>query len=136
MPLGEKVAEEKGKATGMSIKSIGPEGTTIEISTAGEVKGFGRHPSGRSMATQTVLEGPSTSRATGQGVLATTDGESLPWHAYGIGRTVGGRAKGIYVLTFSTHSQKYAWMNDALFVVDAEISADLSEFSTTNYEWK
>jgi hypothetical protein len=108
MVLGEKLSEEKGKAIGMSIKSIGPEGMTIEVTTAGEVKGFGRHPSGRNMATQTVLQGPITSRATAQGVLATTDGESLPWHGFGIGKTVVGRAKGIYLVAFSTHSQKYA----------------------------
>jgi hypothetical protein len=45
LALGEELAEEKGKAIGMSIKSVGPEGMTIEVSTAGEAKGFGRHPS-------------------------------------------------------------------------------------------
>jgi hypothetical protein len=136
MALGEKVAEEKGKAIGMSIKSIGPEGMTTELSVASEIKGFGRFPSGRNMGTLTAIEGPNTSRVTGQGVVVTTDGESLPWHAFGISKRVGGRVKGIDLITFGTHSQKYAWMNDVLLVLDGEASPDFSEFSDTAYEWK
>ena len=42
MPVGEKVWEEKAKAVGMAIKSVGPEGVTIEQSWATEAKGFAR----------------------------------------------------------------------------------------------
>jgi len=136
LALGEKVAEEKGKAIGMSIKSIGPEGMTVEVSVATEIKGFGRHPGGRNMGTLTVLQGPNTSSITGQGVVVTTDGESLPWHASGIGKRVGNRVKGISLVNFSTSSQKYSWVNDVLLVLDSEASADFSELSDTAYEWK
>jgi hypothetical protein len=136
MVLGEKAAEEKGKAIGMSIRSIGPEGMTAEITIATEIKGFGRYPSGRNMGTMTVLQGPKTSTGTGQGVIMTTDGESLPWHASFIGKTAGDRIRNVALVTFSTHSQKYAWMNEVLFVLDGESTADFSELSDTSYEWK
>jgi hypothetical protein len=136
MVLGEKVGEEKGKATGMSIKSIGPEGMTIEVSFVSEVKGFGRYSGGRNMGTLTVIQGPSTHKTAGQGIFVTTDGESLPWHVVGTGKRVGGRDRGIGLVTFSTRSQKYAWVNDGLYVLDSEASPDFSEFSDISYEWK
>ena len=136
MVLGEKIAEEKGKLTGMSIKSIGPEGVTIEANFVGETQGFGRFPSGRGMATATILQGPKTSRSTGQGVFVTKDGESIPWHMSAIGKSAGDRRRSVGIATFSTLSQKYAWMNDGLFLVDFSFSADLTEYSSTDYEWK
>ncbi len=136
MPLGEKVSEEKGKTTGMSIKSIGPEGTTIEFNIVSQIKGFGRVPNGRNMGTMTVLQGPNTSNSTGQGMIVTEDGEMLPWHASGVSKRVGNKFKGITLVTFSTRSEKYAWVNDSLLVLDGEVSADLSEFSDTGYEYK
>jgi hypothetical protein len=136
MALGEKVAEEKGKITGMSIKSIGPEGTTIELNFVSETKGFGRIANGRNMGTLILVQGPKTSTSTGQGMVVTQDGETLPWHVVGAGMTVDGKRRSIGLVTFSTSSQKYAWVNDGIFVLDAEFSADLSQFSDTSYEWK
>ena len=136
MALGEKVAEEKGKITGMSVKSIGPEGMVIELNIASEIKGFGRTPNGRNIGTLTLIQGPKLSPSTGQGMVVTEDGETLPWRINGVGKIVGGKRKAISLVTFSTSSQKYAWVNDGIFVLDSEFSADLSQFSDTSYEWK
>jgi hypothetical protein len=136
MALGEKIAEEKGKITGMSIKSVGPEGITIELNIMSEVKGHGRTPNGRNIGTLTLIEGPKTSPSTGQGIFVTEDGETLPWHVNGVGKIIGGKRRAISLATFSTSSQKYAWVNDGIYVLDAEFSADLSQFSDTSYEWK
>ena len=136
MALGEKVAEEKGKVTGMSIKSLGPEGMNIELNIVSEIKGYGRWPNGKNMGTMTALEGPKTSTSTGQGMVVTEDGETLPWHAIGVSKRVGNKSKGLTLITFSTPSQKYAWANDVLIVLDGEVSADFSQFSDTAYEWK
>jgi hypothetical protein len=127
MPLGEEVTEEKGRLIGMSIKSVGAEGVTVEASFVGEVQGFGRFPSGRNTATMTILRGPKTTRSTGQGIFVTKDGESIPWHMSNIGKYAGDRRKLVGIATFSTLSQKYAWVNDGLFVLDISISSDLSE---------
>jgi len=136
MALGEKVAEEKGSVIGMSVKSIDSNGMSTEISFASEVQGIGRFPSGRNMGTLSGLDGPHTSRSTGQGIIVTKDGETLPWHGSGIGKRVGGKTKGAFLVTFTTMSQKYAWINDLLFVLDSEASADMTQFSDTAYEWK
>jgi hypothetical protein len=133
--LGEKVAEEKGSAVGMSIKSVGADGIATESSFVSEIQGFGRFPSGKNMGTITAIEGPKTSRGTGQGVCVTNDGEALPWHYSAIGRRVGDKHKSVAIVTFSTLSQKYAWMNDLLLVLDIDISLDYSQFSDTAYEW-
>jgi hypothetical protein len=87
------------------------------------------------MATMTILQGPRTTRSTGQGVFVTKDGESLPWHMSTIGKYAGDRRKLAGIVTFSTPSQKYAWVNDVLFVLDISIASDLSEYTTTAYEW-
>jgi hypothetical protein len=136
MALGEKVAEEKGSVTGMSIKSIDADGMSIEYSIASEIQGIGRFPSGRNIGTLSGLDGPRTNRGTGQGVIITKDGEMLPWHGSGIDRRVGDKTKGAFLVTFTTMSQKYAWMNDILLVLDTEASADMTQFSDTAYEWK
>jgi hypothetical protein len=36
--LGEKVADEKGEAVGMSIKSVGPDWMTVELTMGSEEK--------------------------------------------------------------------------------------------------
>jgi hypothetical protein len=136
MVLGEKVSEEKGSIIGMSIKSVGADGVSIEFSFASEVKGFGRYPGGRNTGTLSGLEGPNTNRSTGQGILVTPDGEILPWHTSGVDKRVGDKIKGAFLVTFSTLSQKYAWINNVLFVLDSEASADMTSFSDTAYEWK
>jgi hypothetical protein len=136
MALGEKVAEEKGSIIGMSVKSVGAEGVSIEFSFASEVKGFGRFPGGRNVGTLSAMEGPNTNRSMGQGILVTPDGESLPWHTSGIDKRVGDKIKGVFLVTFSAPSQKYGWMNNVLFVLDSEATADLTQFSDTAYEWK
>lgn len=136
MVLGEKLWEEKGKAIGVSVKSVGAEGVAMEISFASEVHGFGRCPSGKNMGTLSVLQRPSTSTSTGRGVFVTTEGESLPWHYVGVAKIVGGRTKGPGLVTYNTHSQKFAWMNDLLCLLEGEGAADLSDFSDTGHEWK
>jgi hypothetical protein len=136
MALGEKVAEEKGSIIGMSIKSIDANGMSIEFSFASEITGIGRFPSGRNVGTFSGLDGPHTNRSTGQGVVFTKDGEMLPWHGSGIDKRVGDKIKGAFLVTFTTMSQKYAWMNDLLIVLDSQASADMTQFSDTAYEWK
>jgi hypothetical protein len=134
MALGEKVLEEKGTLTGVSIKSVAADGMSMEVNFAGEVQGFGRFPSGKIMGTMSELEGPNTNRITGQGMFVTPEGESLPWHGSGASKSVGFKSKGMFLVTFSTLSQKYAWTNSLLLVLDMEVGADM-KFIATGYEW-
>ena len=136
MPLGEKAWEEKGAAIGASVKSVDANGIAFEYTTATEVKGFGRHASGRNVGTFSIVQGPVTNMSRGQGVYTTTDGELLPWHFLGIGKMVGNRSKAAGLAIFSTSSQKYAWVNDNLYFMEIDAAADLSEFSDSGYEFK
>jgi len=137
MPLGEKAWEEKGAAIGASVKSVDANGITFEYTIASEVKGFGRHASGRNVGTISIVQGPTpTNISTGQGVYTTADGEMLPWHFLGIGKMVGNRVKGAGLAVFMTRSQKYAWTNDNLYYMDFDNAVDLSEISDTGYELK
>jgi hypothetical protein len=134
MPLGERVLEEKGTLTGVSIKSVAADGMSIELNFAGEAQGFGRFPSGRILGTMNELEGLNTNRITGQGMFVTKEGESLPWNGSGASKSVGDKSKGMFLVTFNTSSQKYAWTNNLLLVLDMEVSADM-KFVATGYEW-
>lgn len=131
------MAEEKGTITGTFIKSMEPEGMVIEFSVVGEIKGFGRFPNAKCMGTVSfAVEGPKTTRMTGQGKAVTQDGETMPWRAFGISKRIRGKPKDVTLMILNTSSQKYAWVNESLFVLDEEVSADFTQFSGTVYEWK
>ncbi len=136
MPLGEKLWEEKGAAIGASIKSVDANGVAFEYTVATEVKGFGRYPSGRNVGTISLQQGPITNMSKGQGLFTTTDGEFVPWHFVGIGKMIGTKSRAAGLVIFSTQSQKYAWMNDTLSLLEIDGNADLTELSDTGYEWK
>jgi hypothetical protein len=135
--LGEKVWEEKGKATGMSVKSVGPEGVHIEETFASEIKGLGRFPSGRNMGTLNVVTRPDGfSNGTGQGIFATQDGDSVVWKLFGLGKREAAKEKSVAIVQFMTTSQKLSWMNSLIFVIDAISDPKTMEISDTGYEWK
>jgi len=132
MPLGKKLWEQRGKATGMSAKSK----AITEVTIAAETKGFGQFPNGRNTGTMTYMEEPIITRITGRGTLATEDGESLPWNYSGVSKEVGGRSKTRGVLDFDSRSEKYAWTNNLLCSVESTSTEDGSGFMDTGYEWE
>ncbi len=137
MALGEKVGEDHGTGTGVTIRSTGPEGVTIEVNYMGEVKGSGRFPDGNYVGTLTVLQAPSgISRSTNQGLLTTKDGETIVYRGFSTGKAGGVRTKDVGLLTFTTMSQKYAWMNEAILLREGDASPDFKEFKGTSHEWK
>ena len=137
MPLGEKLFEESGKATGMSVKSVTADGVVLEGNFVSQIQGVGRFPSGTNMGTATIVQGPNTMRQTGQGVFITKDGKSVPWHLMAIGKSVEGKSKVVNLVTFHATSQELAWLNELLVLVESTESApDLSTFSDVGYEWK
>jgi len=137
LDLGEKIAEEKGKAISMSVKSVGPEGVHTEVSFVSQVKGFGRFPSGRDMGTISGLERPGgIFSGTAQGTKLTTDGDSVVWKAYIIGKVEGGKRKDLSIIEFMTTSQKLSWMNGFVAVEEAVPDLVTMEFSGIAYEWK
>jgi hypothetical protein len=136
MPLGEKLFEENGKATGMSVKSVGADGVTLEGNFVSQVQGIGRFPSGMNMGTIIVVQGPNTARETGQGVFTTKDGKSALWHLVAIGRSVEGKPKSVNLVTFQATTPELAWLNELLVLIEGTSSPDMSTFSDVGYEWK
>jgi len=136
MPLGEKLFEESGKTTGMSVKSVSAEGVTLEGNFVSQIQGVGRFPSGMNMGTLTLVTGPITARGTGQGVFITKDGKSVPWHLAAISKSVEGKSKSVNIVTFQGASQELAWLNELLILIESITAPDLSTFSDVGYEWK
>jgi len=135
--LGKKLWEEKGKVTGMSVKSIDSEGVHIEETFASEFKGIGRFPSGRNMGTINVVTRPDGfSSGTGQGICTTQNGDMFVWKCYALSKTEAGKDKGPAIIQFMTTSQKLSWMNSLLVVYDSIGDMKTMEFSATGYEWK
>jgi hypothetical protein len=135
--FGEKIAEEKGKIVGFSVKSVGPEGVHIEENFASEVKGLGRFPSGRDMGTlNIVLRSGGVFSGTGQGTKTTQDGDSAVWKCYLIGKPEEGKHKCVIIIEFMTASQKLSWMNGLIAIEDAILDPITRELSGTAYEWK
>ena len=59
MGLGEKLFEEVGKITNFKVVKVHPlEGITTEISFASDVRGIGRFPSGKNLASGTMTRYP------------------------------------------------------------------------------
>lgn len=134
--LGEKIAEEKGKVTGLTVKSVGPEGVHIEETFVSEVKGFGRFPSGRDIGTFNVVQRVgSVFSGTGQGTKTTLDGDSAVWKCYFIGKLEGGKYKSLTIIEFMTTSQKLSWMSNLVAIEDITMDEN-RELSGIAYEWK
>ncbi len=136
MPLGEKLFEESGKLSGMSVKSVTADGVTLEVDIVSRIQGIGRFPSGTNMGTATFIQGPNTARETGQGVFTTKDGKSVPWHIVAIAKRVEGGSKSVNLATFHATTPELAWLNELLVLIEGTTAPDLSTFSDVGYEWK
>jgi hypothetical protein len=135
--LGEKLWEEKGKVTGMSFKSMGPEGVHLEQTFASEVKGLGKFPSGTNMATLDMVQAPDGSfSGSGLGVFMTKDGDIVMWKLYGFGALEAGQNKSFAIAKFWTASPKIAWMNSSIVAIEGIADPKTTELSVTGYEWK
>ena len=134
---GDKIAEERGKAIGFSVKSVGPEGVHVEETFVSEVKGFGRFPSGRDMGTLNIVQRTGgISSGTGQGTKMTAEGDSLVWKCYLIGKLEGGKHKSLVIIEFMTTSPRLLWMNGLIAIEELVADPQTMEFIGTAYEWK
>ena len=139
MPIGEKLFEEEGKTAGQSIKSVGPEGVTLQFNFVGEGRGVGRLQGlkGRYFGTGTLVQGQGGPLSGGYHVIITTEeGESILLSASSLTVMGGGKVKDFSLLRIATTSQKYAWLNQVVAVRESDVSPDFQSFSGSIYEWK
>ncbi len=142
MALGEKLFEESGKIVGFKVTRVHPvEGTTMEVSFTSEIKGFGKFPSGRNIATGIMTQYPhGIVDASWQGSVMTTaeeGSEQFIWWAHEKSKLADGgkKIKGMVMVSGFTNSQKLSWMNSLLVVTELESDLVTQQFRATGYEW-
>lgn len=139
MGLGEKLFEEAGKITAFKVIKVHPiEGTSTEITFRSDIRGIGRFPNGKNVASGTMMKYPhGIIDAAWQGTLTTTEhGEEFMWWAHEKARVLeDGKIRGLNIVTGFTNSQNLAWMNSLIIMVDFAGSVTSDEFSATAYEW-
>ena len=139
MAIGEKVFEEKIRPVGFAIKSVGSEGVESEYSVTGEIIGFGKAQgvNGTNMGTMCNLLRPSgITTGTAQGIMTTTDGDSVVWKLSYAGRASGAGGKLTGTVTFATVSEKLSWLNRTICVMEGKGEADPTKVGTNVfYEW-
>jgi hypothetical protein len=138
MALGQKLFEEVGKISGFKVTKVHPlEGVTTEISFTSDIKGVGRYPSGKNLASGTIIKYPhGIIDGSWQGTLTTELGEQFMWWSHEKSKVLeGGEIKGLNVTTGFTNSQKLSWMNNLIIVIEIFGSVFSDEFSAIGYEW-
>ena len=138
MVLGQKLFEEVGKISGFKVAKVHPlEGVVTEISFTSDIKGVGRYPSGKNLASGTITKYPhGIIDGSWQGTLTTELGEQFMWGSHEKGKVLeGGEIKGLNVTTGFTNSQKLSWMNNLIMVIELSGSIFSDEFSANGYEW-
>ena len=139
MVLGEKQWEEKGKAVGMSVKSIGPEGVHMEQTFTSTTKGLGRDTglNGTNMGTLTFVQAPDGAfSGNGQGIWTSQGGETVTWKIYFFGKNKAGKGRSFGIVQWRTASKKLARMNGAIGAIEGIADMKTMEMTATGYEWK
>ena len=108
-----------------------------EISFTSDIKGVGRYPSGKNLASGTITKYPhGIIDGSWQGTLTSELGEQFMWWSHEKGKVLeGGKIKGLNVTTGFTNSQKLSWMNNLIMIIELSGSIFSDEFSAIGYEW-
>jgi hypothetical protein len=139
LPIGQKVFQIEWKSMGMTVKAVGPEGMTMEMTANGELTGFGPAQGLKGMAVVTFQDivGPGgITTGSGQGFMSFAGGETAVWKFMFAGRM---KSPGVQAwmgpVTYMTMSEKLAWMNKTVFITEGEGKSGSPEARDTVYEW-
>ncbi|HEY7696160.1 MAG TPA: hypothetical protein VH797_08715 [Nitrososphaeraceae archaeon] len=138
MTVGQKLFEETGKISGLKVVKVHPlEGLTTEMTFMSDIRGVGKYPSGKNLASGTITKySHGIIDGSWQGTLTTEIGEEFMWWSHEKSRVVkGGKIKGLNITTGFTNSQELSWMNNLIIVIDLAGSVLSDEFSAIGYEW-
>jgi hypothetical protein len=136
LAIGEKLFEEKITPRGFAIKSVGSEGVESEYNVTGEITGFGRAEGikATNMGTMCNLVRPTgITTGTAQGIMTTSDGDSVVWKLSYAGKASGAGGKLIGTVTFMTMSEKRSWLNSTICVMES--TGDAKVGANVFYEW-
>jgi len=139
LAIGEKLFKEKITPVGFAIKSVGSEGVESEYSVTGEIIGFGKaqRRQGHQYGTTRNLSRPSgITTGIAQGIMTTTDGDSVVWKLSYAGKSSGAGGKLTGTVTFTTVSEKLSWLNRTICVMEGKGEADPTKVGTNVFhEW-
>jgi len=138
MTLGEKLFEEVGKISGLKVVKVHPlEGVTTENTFMSDIKGIGKYPSGKNLASGTITRySHGIIDGSWQGTLTSELGVQFMWWSHEKSKVVeGGEIKGLNVTTGFTNSPELSWMNNLIIVIELSGSVLSDEFSAVGYEW-
>ena len=138
MALGQKLFEEVGKISGFKVAKVHPlEGVTTELSFTSDIKGIGRYPSGKNLASGIITKyHHGIIDGSWQGTLTSELGDQFIWWAHEKSKVLeGGEIKGLNVATGFTNSQKLSWMNNLIIVIELSGSVISDDFSAVGYEY-
>lgn len=138
MTLGQKLFEEAGKISGLKVVKVHPlEGVTIEITFMSDIKGIGKYPSGKNLASGTITKYPhGIIDGSWQGTLTSEKDEQFMWWSHEKSRVVeGGEIRGLNITTGFTNSQELSWMNSLIIVIELSGSVLSDDFKASGYEW-
>ena len=138
MTLGQKLFEEAGKISGIKVVKVHPlEGVTTEISFMSDIKGIGKYPRGKNLASGTITKYPhGIIDGSWQGTLTSELGEEFMWWSHEKSKVIeGDKIKGLNITTGFTNSQELSWMNNLIIVIEISGSVISDQFSAIGYEW-
>jgi hypothetical protein len=139
VPIGQKIFEINWKSTSMSIKSIGPEGLTMEMTAQGEWSGYGlaKGLKGSAVMTFQDVRLPSgISTGSGQGILSTSGGEMAVYKMLFAGMMKDAGTQGwTGPVTYMSESKKLAFLNKMVCITEGLGKTGSPEARDIVYEW-
>jgi hypothetical protein len=134
--LGEQLGEIKGKITGMRVLEADYQGPKAEVSFQASGKFLGANVT--DMGTYSaVLTKSKVFLGQGQGILMSSDGDSVYWTGQGIGKPTGkGQAANWRGSVFyKTDSQKFSRLNGVAGVFEYDVDEN-GNVAYKVWEWK
>lgn len=134
--LGEMVAEDQGKVTGIRVLPAEGQDPQVEVSFQASGRIFGVDYT--EMATyQSALTPAGYMRGKGQGILTTKDGELVTWTGEGVGKPKGKGSAASWrgSIYYQTSSQRLAKLNGICAVFEHEVD-ETGNAKSQVYEWK
>jgi hypothetical protein len=137
--LGQKLFEGKGKSGPGFIKWVGMEGIAQIYSWTANVKGMGKAAGAECMISVTaksMTPPKGVGLAKDQGILRTTTGEMGVIKGMDMAKMAEGKTVSVGLWSFMTSSEKLAWMNDLIAIVEFQALDPMwQDFNLTIYEW-
>jgi hypothetical protein len=131
--LGDKIGEVKGKRLVRRVLSVDPPTAEVSFEDAGQM--FGVPTTGIGSYTS-VIQPDGSLHGGGQGLITTSDGESITWTGTGNGRFgPGGSVSYRGMLFFRTASKKLAHAHNSCGAFEYDVAADGTTVSKI-WEWK